>query len=105
MVTPVLQKHEIFDRLSAESKQIRACGVARLGLFGSFKRGDQHETSDIDLLVEFQPGRKTFDEFMHLSTILEELLQRKVELLTPEGLSPYLGPRILSEVEYVPLGN
>ncbi len=55
------------------------------------------------MLVEFAPGRKTFDNFMQLAFYLEELFGRKVELLTPESLSPYLGPRILREVEYVSL--
>jgi len=54
------------------------------------------------LLVEFEAGQKTFDHFMGLSFFLEELLQRRVELVTPEGLSPYIGPYILQEVQYIP---
>jgi predicted nucleotidyltransferase len=72
-------------------------------LFGSFVRGEQHPGSDIDLLVEFEPTRKTFDGFMALSFFLEEILQHKVELVTTESLSPYLGPHILSEVQDVAL--
>jgi hypothetical protein len=49
----------------------------------------------------FESGQKTFDHFMALSFLLEDLLQRRVELVTPEGLSPYIGPYILQEVEYV----
>jgi predicted nucleotidyltransferase len=54
-------------------------------------------------LVEFEEGRKTFDNFMQLSFLLEEVLQRHVELVTLESLSPYIGPHILREVEYAPL--
>ncbi len=57
-------------------------------------------TAIIDLLVEFESGKKTFDAFMELSFYLEEILQRKVELVTVESLSPYIGPHILEEVEY-----
>ena len=59
--------------------------------------------SDVDLLVEFEEGQKSFDNFMHLSFLLEEVLQRRVELVTLEALSPYIGPYILREVEYAPL--
>ena len=84
--------------------QIRAFGVQRLGLFGSFVRGKQDDQSDVDLLVEFSPGRKTYRSFVHLAFYLEELLGRRVELVTPDSLSPYIGPQILSEVEYVTIG-
>jgi len=75
----------------------------RIGLFGSFVRGEQRPDSDIDLLVEFEPGGKTFDTFMELSFFLEEILQHRIELVTVESLSPYLGPHILKEVEYADL--
>ena len=80
---------------------LRTLGVKRLGVFGSFARGQQREDSDVDLLVEFEDGAKTFDHFMDLALLLEDLLGRKVELVTREALSPYIGPRILREVEYV----
>ncbi len=83
--------------------RLRALGVSRIGLFGSFVRGEQHPHSDIDLLVEFEVGKKTFDGFMALSFFLEELLLRRVEVITAESLSPHLGPHILKEVEYVAL--
>jgi predicted nucleotidyltransferase len=53
--------------------------------------------------VEFEPGRKTFDNFMKLTFLLEDLLHHRVELVTAESLSPYIGPYILEEVEYAPL--
>jgi len=77
--------------------------VKRLGVFGSFVRGQQRPDSDVDLLVEFDPALKTFDNFMALSLLLEDLLQRRVELVTTESLSPHLRPHILDEVEDVAL--
>ncbi len=103
MTTALQTKHDVLNLLFQNRARIRALGVKRLGLFGSFARGGQATRSDVDLLVEFEEGRKTFDNFMHLSFLLEEVLQRRVELVTLESLSPYIGPYILREIEYAPL--
>jgi predicted nucleotidyltransferase len=52
-------------------------------------------------MVEFQEGGKNFDNFMQLLFLLEEILMRRVELVTPESLSPYLRPHIIRDIEYV----
>ena len=57
--------------------------------------------SDVDLLVEFESGQKTFTNFSNLAVFLEELFGRPVELVTTESLSPYIGPHILREVKHV----
>lgn len=93
-------KNEIFRSLSDNRETIVGLGVHRYGLFGSFAKGNPNADSDVDILVEFKPGRKSFDSFMNLAFFLEELLGRKVDLVTPESLSPYIGPKILAEVEY-----
>jgi len=98
-------KASIFQLLASNRQRLRSLGVFRLGLFGSFVRGQQHPGSDVDLLVEFQPEQKSFDNFMALSQFLEELLQLPVEVLTLESLSPHIGPRILKEVEYAALNG
>jgi len=97
------RKEDVLKRLRKNRSQLQAFGVKRIGLFGSFVRGEQKNISDIDLIVEFEPGKKTFDNFMALSFFLEALFQHKVELVTAESLSPYIGPYILKEVEYVSL--
>jgi predicted nucleotidyltransferase len=104
MESGIRTKADIFQRIREHEEAIRSLGVRRLGLFGSFVRGEQRLDSDVDFLVDFDPLGKTFDHFMELSFLLEEALQRRVELVTPESLSPYLGPEILSEVEYASLG-
>lgn len=101
MSTTIQTKQDVFEVLIEHAAKIRALGVKRLGLFGSFVRDESHESSDVDLLVEFKPGQKSFDHFLALSFLLEELLHRHIELVTPEALSPYIGPYILKEVKYV----
>lgn len=98
-------KQDVLHRLREHGEEIRALGVERLGLFGSFVRDEQRPDSDVDLLVRFRPEKKSFDNFMALASLLEDVLRRRVELVTTEGLSPYIGPRILEEAQDVPLGD
>ncbi|MCE4217414.1 nucleotidyltransferase [Pseudarcicella sp. GAP-15] len=74
-----------------------------MGIFGSFIKETQTESSDVDLLVDFEPSKKSFDNFMDLSFFLEELLGRNVELVTTQSLSKFIGPHILKEVQDVSL--
>ena len=101
----VTTRQEILSRIQGHRDEIRSLGVERLGLFGSFARGEQSAQSDVDLLVRFRPDEKSFDHFMKLVFLLEDVLQRRVELVTTEGLSPYIGPRILEEVQDVALDS
>ncbi len=93
--------HEVLDLFSEERERLRSLGVRRIGLFGSVLRGDIRPDSDVDVLVEFDPARKSFDALVELASYLETLLGREVELVTTEGLSPYIGPKILEETELV----
>ena len=101
MSTTLQEGQGLLALIKKNEGAIRAFGVKKIGLFGSFVRGHQRADSDVDLLVEFDQGKKTFDNFMNLSFYLEELLKRRVELVTREALSPYIGPHILAEIEYV----
>jgi predicted nucleotidyltransferase len=101
MTTPVLNRAQATERLSACATEIRGLGVARLALFGSVLRGQPRADSDVDLLVQFEPGAKSYDRFLALSELLEAQLGRSVELVTTEALSPFLGPRILAEAQDV----
>lgn len=94
-------KTRIINILSAHREQLEAMGVKQIGLFGSYVHANEHPDSDIDLLVEFKPGMKNFDRFFELTQFLEDLLGRQIDLVTKESLSPYIGPKILKEVEYV----
>lgn len=75
-------------------------GARNVRVFGSVARGEASTTSDIDLLVEMDQGRSLLD-LIELSQELEAFLGRKVDILTDEGLSPYLEQRIHAEA--VPL--
>lgn len=101
MSTIIESRHEIIARIRDLEPQLRGLGVARLALFGSVSRGTHHADSDVDLLVEFASGRKNFDNFSAACDLLEDALGRRVELITRESLSPYIGPRILHEAEDV----
>lgn len=94
-------KEQVVEQLGKAREQIRALGVRRIALFGSVVRGEARSDSDVDLLVEFIPEQKTFRSFMALSFLLEELLGCRVELVTTESLSPFIGPHILREAEDV----
>lgn len=102
MNTPVNTKQELIEKIQNAQQQIRNYGVKRIGIFGSFVYNQANENSDIDFLIEFFPEQKNFDNFMDLAFYLENLLGRKIELVTPQSLSKYIGPYILKEVEYVP---
>ncbi|HEX9758411.1 MAG TPA: nucleotidyltransferase family protein [Nitrospiria bacterium] len=78
----------------------RKNGAVRLKVFGSFAHGKATEKSDLDLLVEFEPGRDLLD-LIGLKQELETLLARKVDIVTERALSPYLRERILHDA--VPL--
>jgi len=101
MESTPLSREEAIERLAASEAEIRALGVKRLALFGSVLRGAARPDSDVDILVQFFPGAKTFSQFLALSELLEDRLRRRVELVTTESLSPFLGPRILAEAEDV----
>ena len=101
MTATGLTREEAVERLVASEQEIRALGVERLALFGSVLRGEARPDSDVDLLVQFSPGAKTYARFVALSELLEQRLGRHVELVTHEALSPFLGPRIVAEAHDV----
>lgn len=75
--------------------------MARLALSGSVLRGHPHEQSDVDLLAQLAPGAKSYKRFLALSGLLETQLGRRVELVTAEALSSFIGARILAEAQDV----
>jgi uncharacterized protein len=73
--------------------------IHRFALFGSVLREDFRLDSDIDVLVEFEPGHVPGLRFFAIETELSEILGRKVDLNTPNFLSPYFRDRVLAEAE------
>jgi predicted nucleotidyltransferase len=77
-------------------------GISQIGLFGSYVHEKQSGKSDIDILIDFEPDKENYDNFMAAYDLFEQLFKdEKVEIVTKNGLSPYIGSRILNEVEYV----
>lgn len=97
----ILTREQAIERLRSAEAEIRRLGVIRLALFGSVVRNQATPTSDVDVLVEFDPAMKTLDNFMELAFLLDAVLGRRVEVVTTEALSPYIGPHILREAEDV----
>ena len=95
-----LHKDAILQILVTHKSQLADFGVRQIGLFGSYVRDEATENSDIDLLVDIRKDKKTFNNFISLNYYLEELFGKKVELVTTQSLSPYIGPHILKTVEY-----
>ena len=99
MKSAVLTKCEIKQMLLSHRNTLRKHGVMKLGLFGSYVNDATHADSDIDLLVEFE--ELSFDRYMNLRIFLEDLFEKKIDLVTANSVKPRLRSRIEKEVEYV----
>jgi len=98
----MLTKQSIKNQLQATKPLITRFGISKIGLFGSFVKDEAKPDSDIDILIDFKEGQETFDNFINTCYFLEDLFKdTKVDVVTVNGLSPYIGPYILKEVEYV----
>ncbi|MCP9859864.1 MULTISPECIES: nucleotidyltransferase family protein [unclassified Cyanobium] len=104
-VAPAADRSDVLDRLTTDASTLRAMGLTRCAVFGSFARDQAiHPESDVDLLVTFEPGRKDFDAYLLLVDHLETILARRVDLVTTEGLSRHLAVSVLGEALDVALG-
>ena len=75
-------------------------GVIEIGLFGSYTKGNQKKSSDVDILVQFEKPIDLFT-FVHLKNHLADLLGVDVDLVAKDALKPKIGERILSETVYI----
>ena len=91
-----LTDKEIVNVINKNSDILKKYGVKKLELFGSYVKGEQKNDSDIDFLVEFE--RPNFENFMDLAFFLEDLFERKVELVTQGSLSPHIEPYVEKEL-------
>ncbi|MBI5550589.1 MAG: nucleotidyltransferase family protein [Desulfobacterales bacterium] len=96
-----MKKQEILNLIKSSKPELaERYGVRQVGLFGSYVRGQEKVSSDIDILVSFQRDVDLF-EFIELREYLETKLQAKVDLVMLSALKPAIGRRILDEVQYV----
>ncbi len=90
------RKDYILSEIKRQKRELQILGIVRIGLFGSYAREQQSAKSDIDILIEFEPEKENFDNYMSVYDILENMFRsEKVEIVTKNGLSPYIGPQIL----------
>jgi len=95
-------KDYIISAIKTNRQTLKRLGIRNVGLFGSYSRDEQSVKSDIDILIDFMPEMENFDNYMAVCDIFEDLFKNeKVEIVTKNGLSPYIGPKILNEVVYV----
>ena len=95
-------KDYILSAIKTNRQMLKKLGIRNVGLFGSYARNEQSVKSDIDILIDFIPEMENFDNYMAVCDILEDLFRNeKIEIVTLNGLSPYIGPKILNEVVYV----
>jgi len=95
-------KEYILSTIRENKKELFRFGIRNVGLFGSYVRDDQSEASDIDILIDFEPALENYDNYMAVYDLLEQLFKNeRVDVTTKNGLSQYIGPIILNEVQYV----
>lgn len=86
--------------IQAHLEELRTLGARRVGVFGSFARGQGREDSDVDVYVEFDETKRTYDNFFALHERLENLLGRRVDLVTDKSLTDTKARLILPTVRY-----
>ncbi|MBN2008435.1 nucleotidyltransferase domain-containing protein [candidate division KSB1 bacterium] len=99
------RKDKFNDVVLKHREYLKNLGVSTIGIFGSVVRSEDTDQSDYDILVEFQNDRKSFRAFASLCDFFDDNLGSNYEIIPKESLSPYIGPRILQEVEYVKIGD
>jgi predicted nucleotidyltransferase len=93
-----MERDTVLRILADSSDELRRRSVRRLAVFGSVARGEATDSSDVDILVEFDPEASVgLFEFVRLRRYLSELLGREVDLATPASLHPALRDEILRE--------
>jgi predicted nucleotidyltransferase len=94
--------NDVFESMQNNLSHIkRMYHVKSIGVFGSYAVNLETDRSDIDVLVEFEEGFDTFDNYMDLKFYLEDIYQKKVDLVMNDApINPRIKSRILSEVKY-----
>ncbi|HAH21672.1 MAG TPA: nucleotidyltransferase [Candidatus Omnitrophica bacterium] len=99
----MLMKNEIVRTIQAHIEEIKSYGVRRIGIFGSFAKSASRHKSDIDIIIDFSKGKKTFDNYMELKFFLENLFRRKVDLVIKDTLKSRIRKGVLRETAYARL--
>jgi|SRR3989338_5325980 len=98
-----MSKNDLIKTIQSNADILKRYGVKNVGVFGSFATSRQNRMSDVDVLVEFKKEDKTFDNYMGLKLFLEELFNRRVDLVIKDTLKTRIRDRVLSETAYARL--
>ena len=105
MKRETLTREAIIKKLKEHEEILKKYGVKRIGLFGSYIRGEQKKDSDIDLVIEFdrekfgKDFKGLFDVFMEVSSYIEKLFNRRVDILTPDSIRTIRIKEVAEEIE------
>jgi predicted nucleotidyltransferase len=94
-------KATLLNLIHSNQTQLKAFGIKKLGLFGSFARNQASTESDIDLLIFFEKGEKKLENLLGAHEYLEKLFGRKTELITEDSLTESFKKLIRKDIEYV----
>lgn len=98
----MITKQEIFQTIVDNKETIKSFGITEIGLFGSYARGEQTEKSDIDILVDYGKNQMDFFKFINFCEMIENLFGNvHVDVVTKNGLSEFIGPHIIKDIQYV----
>jgi predicted nucleotidyltransferase len=99
----MLTQNEIINFLSDHKSNLKMeYNISKIGLFGSFARNEQNEQSDVDILLEFEPGTKNiYEKKTKLKEFLKTTFQRDVDLCREKYVKPYVKDYLINEVIYV----
>lgn len=92
--------NDIINLLNEHMDSIDNFHIKKIGVFGSFVRGEQREDSDVDILVEFEENHETLDNYMDLKFYLEDLFHRKVDVVLSDVIKAALRKSIVESVRY-----
>ena len=96
----VINRQSILRSLKSNMPKISKLGIRRIALFGSYVHGTQTEDSDIDLLVEFREGEKTFDNFMSLKELMENMFGKRVDIVLENRIKTAMKKEISRSAVY-----
>lgn len=96
----MLTKAEIKQKIIENSELLKKYHVSRIGIFGSYINDNASEKSDIDLLVDFSETISLL-QYVHLSDSITRFLNKKVDLVTVDGIKPAIQNTIINQVEWI----
>jgi predicted nucleotidyltransferase len=101
----MFDKENILSVLQKDKLLLKSFCLSRIGLFGSVSRRQYKNGSDIDFLLEYQPGRKTFDNFIKVVDYLEASFGGEIDVVTKESVSSFIYNEIQKDINYVQISD